>query len=108
MKVFVNIVKVYKGGIEMNVSNIIIQTLNSPEIIKVIRVGTVLVVISFGLTIMTKISEKQLEVGNIDESATLKLVSTVVHYMVLLLLVIGVFAGYMGLIENVISTFGLM
>ena len=85
----------------MNVSNIIIQTLNSPEIIKVIRVGTVLVVISFGLTIMTKISEKQLEVGNVSASVTLKLVSTVVHYVVLLLLLIGIVEGYIGLIENI-------
>lgn len=92
----------------MNVTNTIIQALNCPEVIKVISIGGTLIIIGFGLKVITKISEKQLEVGNIDASATLKLVSTVVHYMVLLLLVIGVFAGYMGLIENVISTFGLM
>lgn len=92
----------------MGVSNLIINTLNCPEVVKVIRMGTTLIVIGFGLKVITKISEKQLEVGNIDASTTLKLISTVVHYMVLLLLVIGVFEGYMGLIENVISTFGLM
>ena len=92
----------------MGVSNLIINTLNCPEVIKVISIGGTLIIIGFGLKVITKISEKQLEVGNIDASTTLKLISTVVHYMVLLLLVIGVFAGYMGLIENVISTFGLM
>ena len=92
----------------MNVTSTIIQALNSPEVIKVISIGSVLIVIGFGLKVITKLSEKQLEVGNIGASATLKLVSTVVHYMVLLLLAIGVFEGYMGLIENVISTFGLM
>lgn len=92
----------------MNVTNTIIQALNCPEVIKVISIGGTLIIIGFGLKVITKISEKQLEVGNIDASTTLKLISTVVHYMVLLLLVIGVFTGYMGLIENVISTFGLM
>ena len=92
----------------MNVTNTIIQALNCPEVIKVISIGGTLIIIGFGLKVITKISEKQLEVGNIDASTTLKLVSTVVHYVVLLLLVIGVFEGYMGLIENVISTFGLM
>lgn len=92
----------------MNVTNTIIQALNCPEVIKVISIGGTLIIIGFGLKVITKISEKQLEVGNIDASTTLKLISTVVHYMVLLLLVIGVFEGYMGLIENVISTFGLM
>ena len=92
----------------MNVTNTIIQALNCPEVIKVISVGSTLIIIGFGLKVITKLSEKQLEVGNIDASTTLKLVSTVVYYMVLLLLAIGVFEGYMGLIENVISTFGLM
>lgn len=92
----------------MGVSNLIINTLNCPEVIKVISIGGTLIIIGFGLKVITKLSEKQLEVGNIDASTTLKLVSTVVYYVVLLLLVIGVFEGYMGLIENVISTFGLM
>ena len=92
----------------MNVTNTIIQALNCPEVIKVISIGGTLIIIGFGLKVITKLSEKQLEVGNIDASTTLKLVSTVVYYVVLLLLVIGVFEGYMGLIENVISTFGLM
>ena len=92
----------------MNVTNTIIQALNCPEVIKVISIGSTLIIIGFGLKVITKLSEKQLEVGNIDASTTLKLVSTVVHYMVLLLLAIGVFEGYMGLIENVITTFGLM
>ena len=92
----------------MGVSNLIINTLNCPEVVKVISMGSVLIVIGFGLTIMTKISEKQLEVGNVSASVTLKLVSTVVHYVVLLLLSIGIVTGYMGLIENIITTFGLM
>ena len=92
----------------MGVSNLIINTLNCPEVIKVISIGGTLIIIGFGLKVITKLSEKQLEVGNIDASTTLKLVSTVVYYVVLLLLVIGVFEGYTGLIENVISTFGLM
>lgn len=91
----------------MNVSNIIIQTLNSPEIIKVIRVGTVLVVISFGLTIMTKISDIQMEHGNVAASASLKMISTLVHYMVLLALLVGVIDGYSRIIGNVITTFGI-
>ena len=92
----------------MNVTNTIIQALNCPEVIKVISIGGTLIIIGFGLKVITKISEKQLEVGNVSASVTLKLVSTVVHYVVLLLLSIGIVTGYMGLIENIITTFGLM
>lgn len=91
----------------MNVSNIIIQTLNSPEVIKVISMGSVLIVIGFGLKVITKISDIQMEHGNVAASASLKMISTLVHYMVLLALLVGVIDGYSRIIGNVITTFGI-
>ena len=91
----------------MNVSNIIIQTLNSPEVVKVISMGSVLIVIGFGLKVITKISDIQMEHGNVAASASLKMISTLVHYMVLLALLVGVIDGYSRIIGNVITTFGI-
>lgn len=92
----------------MGVSNLIINTLNCPEVVKVISMGSVLIVIGFGLKVITKISDIQMEHGNVAASASLKMISTLVHYMVLLALLVGVIDGYSRIIGNVISTFGLM
>ena len=91
----------------MNVSNIIINTLNCPEVVKVISMGSVLIVIGFGLKVITKISDIQMEHGNVAASASLKMISTLVHYMVLLALLVGVIDGYSRIIGNVITTFGI-
>ena len=91
----------------MGVSNLIINTLNCPEVIKVISMGSVLIVIGFGLKVITKISDIQMEHGNVAASASLKMISTLVHYMVLLALLVGVIDGYSRIIGNVITTFGI-
>ena len=91
----------------MGVSNLIINTLNCPEVVKVISIGSVLIVIGFGLKVITKISDIQMEHGNVAASASLKMISTLVHYMVLLALLVGVIDGYSRIIGNVITTFGI-
>ena len=91
----------------MGVSNLIINTLNCPEVVKVISMGSVLIVIGFGLKVITKISDIQMEHGNVAASASLKMISTLVHYMVLLVLLVGVIDGYSRIIGNVITTFGI-
>lgn len=91
----------------MGVSNLIINTLNCPEVVKVISMGSVLIVIGFGLKVITKISDIQMEHGNVAASASLKMISTLVHYMVLLALLVGVIDGYSRIIGNVITTFGI-
>ena len=45
----------------MGASNLIINTLNCPEVVKVISMGSVLIVIGFGLKVITKISDIQME-----------------------------------------------
>lgn len=65
----------------MGVSNLIINTLNCPDVVKVISMGSVLIVIGFGLKVITKISDIQMEHGNVAASASLKMISTLVHYM---------------------------
>ena len=92
----------------MNVTNTIIQALNCPEVVKVISMGSVLIVIGVGLKVITKISDIQMEHGNVAVSASLKRISTLVNYTVLLALLVGVIDGYSRIIGNVISTFGLM
>ena len=91
----------------MGVSNLIINTLNCPEVVKVISMGSVLIVIGFGLKVITKVSDIQMEHGNVATSASLKMISTLVHYMVLLALLVGVIDGYSRIIGNVITTFGI-
>ena len=91
----------------MGVSNLIINTLSCPEVVKVISMGSVLIVIGFGLKVITKISDIQMEHGNVAASASLKMISTLVHYMVLLALLVGVIDGYSRIIGNVITTFGI-
>ena len=91
----------------MGVSNLIINTLNCPEVVKVISMGSMIIVIGFGLKVITKISDIQMEHGNVAASASLKMISTLVHYMVLLALLVGVIDGYSRIIGNVITTFGI-
>ena len=92
----------------MGVSNLIINTLNCPEVVKVIRMGTTLIIIGFGLKLITRVSDIKMQQGYVNDAVTLKLVSKIVHYIVLLTLLVGIIDGYSRIIGNVISTFGLM